>query len=119
MFKCTSILKKWSSRWEAAARVSKPAPLPCDELDSVKKERYSETLSHARRTWSISSALASWLLPSGQRRPIAGNSFARDSLESSVPKELMVMLIVRRSASKARMLCITSDVGEPRVVQKL
>ena len=94
-------------------------PFPWDELESAKKERYSETFSHAWRTWSTSSALASWLLPSGQRRPIQGNSFARDSLESSVPKELMVMLTVRRSASNARILCITSDVGDPRLVQKL
>ena len=85
-------------------------------MDSAK-ERYSEAFSHDWRTWtwSISSTLVSWLLLSGQRRPIQGNRFARDSLECSVPKESMLMsrLTVQRSAenARARVLCITSDVG--------
>ena len=49
---------------------------------------------------------------------MVGYNRARCSLESSVPKEFRVMLIVRLSASNAKIRSITSDVGALRDAQK-
>jgi hypothetical protein len=55
--------------------------------------------SQACLTCSTSSAVARVLVPWGYSLPILGYNFFRSSFGSSVPKELIVMLIVRRSAS--------------------
>ena len=64
-------------------------------------------------TWSSSSALASALFPAGNSFPIAGKRRARSVLLSDVPNELIVMLIVRRSASKASSSPMLSAVVPP------
>ena len=45
--------------------------------------------------------------------PIVGYSFARSSLESSVPNEFTVMLNARRSASNCKILFMTFDEEVP------
>ncbi|KAF5317903.1 hypothetical protein D9758_017798 [Tetrapyrgos nigripes] len=95
--------KNLSSNCETALNSSPSPSVPLtapDEGESKKKLLYSDTFSQTARTWSNSSALASWLFPSG-------NDFARCSLESSMLKELMVMLTVRRSDSKESMTSAT------------
>ena len=53
-------------------------------------------------------------------RPEKTDNFAWGFLESSVPKELIVMLTVQRSASKSEdPVHHVQCIGEPRVVQKL
>jgi hypothetical protein len=106
------VLEKLVLERARLASIGSPA---CSALS--KNALYSAMCSTADTTCSISSARAKALLPSGYKRPIAGNKRARCSLDSSVPNEFMVMFNVRRSASKARIRDMISLVGEGRVWQ--
>ena len=68
-----------------------------------KNERYSLTLANLANLINVV-CFGKALLPAGNNRPMAGKSSPRCSLERPVSKELMVIFIVRLSASKIRML---------------
>src|SRR5271154_1002056 len=74
--------------------------------------------SHAISTPSTSFALCIAIVPLGYNLPMRGYNFALSSLERYVPNELTVILIARRSASKARISSMMVSVGEGNLEQK-
>uniref|UniRef100_A0A8W7PC19 Uncharacterized protein n=1 Tax=Anopheles coluzzii TaxID=1518534 RepID=A0A8W7PC19_ANOCL len=117
--------------WAYTIPESIPEPIPemtSDPIPELASESApeSESASESELSWESqfipSSARASAASPSGFIRPQRGYSLARSSFDSSVPNELIVMMMARRSASNCPNGILLGDAvdeerGERRIDQ--